>query len=69
MVRGAADAGIKTRLGNHTLHVIGMTTWLKNKDTLEAAQQIANRESPGTSKLHNRRQDVIPLDEVEKISI
>jgi integrase/recombinase XerD len=67
--RRAADAGIKTRIGNHTFHVTGITAYLKNKGTLEAAQQIANHESPRTTKLYDRRQDEISLDEVEKISI
>jgi hypothetical protein len=37
--------------------------------TLEAAQHIANHESPRTTKLYDRRQDEISLDEVEKIGI
>jgi transposase len=36
---------------------------------LEAAQQLANHESPRTTKLYDRRQDEISLDEVEKIGI
>jgi len=43
--------------------------YLKNKDTLEAAQHIANHESPCTTKLYDRRAEGISLDEVEKISI
>jgi site-specific recombinase XerD len=67
--RRAADAGIKTRIGNHTFRATGITAYLKNNGTLEAAQQIANHESPRTTKLYDRRQDEISLDEVEKISI
>ena len=44
--RRAADAGIKTRIGNHTFRATGITAYLKNKGTLEAAQHIANHESP-----------------------
>jgi site-specific recombinase XerD len=40
-----------------------------NKGTLEAAQHIANHESPRTTKLYDRRQDEISLDEVERIAI
>jgi integrase/recombinase XerD len=40
---------------------------LKNNGTLEAAQQIANHESPRTTKLYDRRDEEISLDEVEKI--
>ena len=67
--RRAATAGIKTRIGNHTFRATGITAYLKNNGTLEAAQQIANHESPRTTKLYDRRQDEISLDEVEKISI
>ena len=67
--RRAADAGIKTRIGNHTFRATGITAYLKNKGTLEAAQHIANHESPRTTKLYDRRQDEISLDEVERIAI
>jgi len=67
--RRAADAGIKTRIGNHTFRATGITAYLKNKGTLETAQHIANHESPRTTKLYDRRQDEISLDEVEKILI
>lgn len=67
--RRAADAGIKTRIGNHTFRATGITAYLKNNGTLEAAQQLANHESPRTTKLYDRRADEISLDEVEKISI
>jgi hypothetical protein len=36
---------------------------------LAAAQQIANHESPRTTKLYDRRQDEISLDEIERITI
>jgi integrase/recombinase XerD len=67
--RRAADAGIKTRIGNHTFRATGITAYLKNKGTLETAQIIANHESPRTTKLYDRRQDEISLDEVERIAI
>ena len=37
--RRAAAAGIKTRIGNHTFRATGITAYLKNKGTLETAQQ------------------------------
>ena len=67
--RRAATACIKTRIGNHTFRATGITAYLKNKGTLETAQHIANHESPRTTKLYDRRQDEISLDEVEKIGI
>src|SRR6266851_2608236 len=56
-------ASRKTRIGNHTFRATGFTAYLKNKGTLETAQHIANRESPRTTKLYDRRQDEISLDE------
>ena len=67
--RRTRDTGIKTRIGNHTFPATGITAYLKNKGTLEAAQHIANHESPRTTKLYDRRQDEISLDEVERIAI
>jgi len=42
---------------------------MKNGGALERAQQIANPSSPRTTKLYDRRQDEISLDEVERIAI
>jgi site-specific recombinase XerD len=67
--RRAATAGIETQIGNHTFRATGITAYLKNGGKLEIAQQIANHESPRTTKLYDRRQDEISLDEVERISI
>ena len=35
----------------------------------EVAQHIANHQSPRTTKLYDRRQDEISLDEIERIAI
>jgi site-specific recombinase XerD len=67
--RRAAVAGIKTRIGNHTFRATGITAYLKNSGKLEVAQHIANHESPRTTKLYDRREDEISLDEVERIVI
>jgi integrase len=67
--RRAKAAGIETRLGNHTFRATGITAYLKNSGKLEVAQQIANHESPRTTKLYDRRQDEISLDEIERITI
>ncbi len=47
----------------------GITAYLKNSGKLEVAQQIANHESPRTTKLYDRRTDEISLDEIERITI
>jgi hypothetical protein len=67
--RRVKTARLKTRIGCYTFRAAGITAYLKNKGTLEHAQHIANHESPRTTKLYDRRQEEIALDEVEKISI
>ncbi len=67
--RRARSTGIKTKIGNHTFRATGITAYMKNGGKLETAQQIANHESPRTTKLYDRRQDEISLDEVERIVI
>lgn len=67
--RRTRGTGIKTRIDSHTFLATGITAYLKNKGTLESAQHIANHESPRTTKLYDRRQDEISLDEVERIAI
>jgi integrase/recombinase XerD len=65
----AKAAGFETRIGNHTFRATGITAYLKNGGKLEVAQQIANQESPRTTKLYDRRQDEISLDAIERITI
>jgi hypothetical protein len=48
------------------LRATGITAYLKNSGKLEVAQHIANHESPRTTKLYDRRQDEISLDEIER---
>ena len=67
--RRAAYAGVRTRIGNHTFRATGITAYMKNGGKLETAQQIANHESPRTTKLYDRREEEISLDEVERIAI
>jgi len=67
--RRAKAAGIQTKIGNHTFRATGITAYLKNSGKLEVAQHIANHESPRTTKLYDRRQDEISLDEIERIAI
>jgi len=57
--RRARAADIKTKNGNRTFRATGITAYMKNSGKLETAQQIANHESPRTTKLYDRRQDEI----------
>jgi site-specific recombinase XerD len=65
--RRAAKAGIETKIGCHTFRATGITIYLTNGGDLEKAQQMAAHESPRTTKLYDRRSDVVSLDEVEKV--
>jgi integrase/recombinase XerD len=67
--RRARDAGVKTKIGNHTFRATGITAYLKNGGKLEIAQQIAAHESSRTTGLYDRRDDDVNLDEVERIGI
>lgn len=67
--RRGRDAGIETRIGCHTFRATGITNYLENGGSLEKAQQMANHESARTTKLYDRRNDQVTLDEVERIAI
>ena len=67
IVRRASKAGIITRLGCHTFRATGITVYLLNGGLLEYAQQMAAHESARTTKLYDRRNDQVTLDQVERI--
>lgn len=65
--RRAQHAGIKTAVCNHTFRAAGITAYLKNGGTIERAAVIAGHASTRTTKLYDRRNDELTLDEIEKI--
>ena len=67
--RRARQAGLPHTTCCHTFRATGITTYLQNGGTIEHAQQIANHESPRTTKLYDRTNDAISLDEIERILI
>ena len=67
--RRAADLGMRLKIGCHTFRATGITAYLENGGTLENAQTMAAHESPRTTKLYDRTNDAITLDEVERIVI
>jgi site-specific recombinase XerD len=67
--RRARAAAIPTAVCNHTYRATGITAYLDNGGSLENAQAMAAHESPRTTKLYDRTDDQITLDEVEKIGI
>jgi integrase len=68
--RRAAASGIRTaKIGCHTLRATGIMAYMKNGGRLEAAQQLANHESPRRAKPYDRTGDETSLAEVERIPI
>lgn len=67
--RRLKQANISTKAGNHMFRASGITVYLENGGQVEYAQAMAGHESPRTTKLYDRRDDSVSLDEVEKISI
>jgi integrase len=67
--RRATDLGMRIKIGCHTFRATGITAYLENGGTLENAQTMAAHESPRTTKLYDRTNDAITLDEVERIVI
>ena len=67
--RRARQAGIKTKIGNHSMRGTGLTDYLANGGTLEKAQAMANHSSPRTTKLYDRTSDIVSREEYEKVGI
>jgi len=67
--RRARQAGILTEISAHTFRATGITNYLSNSGSLEVAQQMAAHADCRTTKLYDRRNDELSLDEVERISI
>lgn len=67
--RRAREAGILTRICNHTFRAIGITDYLKNGGTLERAAAMAVHEATRMTLLYDRRADDVTLDEVERVLI
>jgi site-specific recombinase XerD len=67
--RRAKHAGIKTRIGNHSMRATGITDYLKNDGSLAKAREMANHADTRTTQLYDRRADVASLDEYGKVGI
>jgi integrase/recombinase XerD len=59
-------AGLSEEFCNHTFRGTGMTVFLSNGGSLEAAQELANHADPRTTKLYDRRKDLASLTEIER---
>jgi integrase len=67
--RRAYDVGLNTGICCHSFRATGITIYLNNGGTLEKAQTMAAHKSPRTTKLYDRTDDAITLEEVERIAI
>jgi len=67
--RRALAAGLSDRVCCHTFRATGITAYLLNGGTIEHAQAIAAHESPRTTKLYDRTDSEIALEEVERIRL
>lgn len=59
-------AGLSEAYCNHTFRGTGITVFLQNGGSLEAAQDMANHSDPRTTKLYDRRKDLATLSEIER---
>jgi site-specific recombinase XerD len=67
--RHAKRAGIKTRIGNHSMRATGITDYLKSDGSLAEARKMANHADTRTTQLYDRRSDAASLDEYGKVGI
>lgn len=67
--RRARDIGLYSGICCHSFRATGITAYLDNGGTLENAQIMAAHNSPRTTKLYDRTDDTITLEEVERIAI
>jgi integrase/recombinase XerD len=61
-----AKAELPENICNHTFRGTGITVFLQNGGSLEAAQDMANHSDPRTTKLYDRRKDLATLGEIER---
>lgn len=61
-----AAANLPEEICNHTFRGTGITVFLQNGGSLEAAQDMANHSDPRTTKLYDRRKDLATISEIER---
>lgn len=67
--RRALQAGITSKLCNHSFRATGITVFMENGGDLETAAAIAAHESPRTTKLYDRSGSQLDQSEIERIHI
>jgi len=71
MVESRAEAAgfDPSRVCCHTFRGTGITAYLENGGKLEVAQHLAGHADASTTKLYDRRKELVSKEEVEKIGI
>lgn len=67
--RHAKRAGVKTRIGYHSMRATGITDYPKSEGSLSEARKMANHADTRTTQLYDRRSDAASLDEYGKVGI
>jgi site-specific recombinase XerC len=65
--RRLKQAGLPAHYSPHSFRATGITNFLENDGTLEAAQRIAGNADSRTTKLYDRRGQKVLLEDMERI--
>ena len=65
--RRLEQAGLPAHYSPHSFRATGITNFLENDGTLEAAQRIAGHADSRTTKLYDRRGQKVLLEDMERI--
>jgi integrase/recombinase XerD len=65
--RRLKQAGLPVHYSPHSFRATGITNFLENDGTLEAAQRIAGHADSRTTKLYDRRGQKVLLEDMERI--
>jgi site-specific recombinase XerC len=65
--RRLKQAGLPAHYSPHSFRATGITNFLENDGTLEAAQRIAGHADSRTTKLYDRRAQKVLLEDMERI--
>ena len=67
--RRAKAAGLSEEISPHSFPATGITEYLRGGGDRDTAARIAGHESTRTTRLYDRRDDEVTLDEIERIRI
>ena len=65
--RRLKQAGLPAHYSPHSFRATGITNFLENDSTLEAAQRVAGHADSWTTKLYDRRGQKVLLEDMERV--